>query len=63
MVDSDILNILRMRFEDCMIYEAPDHLTMCKPLWDKYKDAEEAWFIKCIDIFLELTVLLLLMYP
>lgn len=46
-VDSEILSIVRQRFEDCMLYEAPDHLTVCKPLWEKYKDAEEAWFIKC----------------
>lgn len=46
-VDSEILNILRMRYEDCMLYENPDHLTVCKPFWEKYKAAEEAWFIKC----------------
>ncbi|XP_053608040.1 NADH dehydrogenase [ubiquinone] 1 beta subcomplex subunit 10 [Plodia interpunctella] len=50
MVDSEILSILRQRYEDCMLYESPDHLTMCKPLLDKYKDAEEAWFIKYGDL-------------
>ncbi|XP_063618984.1 NADH dehydrogenase [ubiquinone] 1 beta subcomplex subunit 10 [Cydia splendana] len=49
-VDSEILSILRQRYEDCMLYEAPDHLTVCKSLWDKYKDAEEAWFIKYGDL-------------
>lgn len=47
MVESEILTILRQRFEDCMLYERPDHLTVCKPILDQYKDAEEAWFIKC----------------
>lgn len=48
MVDTEILTILRQRFEDCMLHEMPDHLTTCKPLLDKYKEAEEAWFIKCL---------------
>lgn len=47
LVDSEILNILRQRFEDCMMYEQPDHLTACKDILNKYKEAEEAWFIKC----------------
>ncbi|XP_050346401.1 NADH dehydrogenase [ubiquinone] 1 beta subcomplex subunit 10 [Nymphalis io] len=49
-VDSEILNILRMRYEDCMMYETPEHLTVCKPLWERYKAAEEAWFIKYGDL-------------
>lgn len=47
MVDSDILSILRARFEDCMMYEAPDHIAKCKPLRDIYDDAATNWFIKC----------------
>ena len=46
-MDSEILGILRNRYEDCMLYENPDHATKCKPLWAAYKEAEEAWFIKC----------------
>lgn len=50
LVDSEILTILRQRFEDCMMYEAPDHLTVCKPILDYYRGAEEAWFIKYGDL-------------
>lgn len=46
-MDSEILSILRQRYEDCMIFERPDHEAACVPLYKKYKDAEEAWFIKC----------------
>ncbi|XP_013199461.2 NADH dehydrogenase [ubiquinone] 1 beta subcomplex subunit 10-like [Amyelois transitella] len=49
-VDSEILSILRQRYEDCMLYESPDHLTQCKSLLDRYKDAEECWFIKYGDL-------------
>ncbi|XP_022831323.1 NADH dehydrogenase [ubiquinone] 1 beta subcomplex subunit 10 [Spodoptera litura] len=49
-VDSEILGILRQRYEDCMVYERPDHAKQCKPLWDKYKESEEAWFIKYGDL-------------
>lgn len=47
LVDSEVLNILRKRFEDCTIYEAPDHVEKCKKLLDEYKEAETNWFIKC----------------
>lgn len=47
LVDNEILSILRLRFEDCMMYEAPDHMKKCKPFMDTYKEAEENWFIKC----------------
>lgn len=47
MVDNDILNILRQRFEDCVLYEAPDHVEKCQPFKEYYKKAEENWFIKC----------------
>uniref|UniRef100_T1GPH9 NADH dehydrogenase [ubiquinone] 1 beta subcomplex subunit 10 n=1 Tax=Megaselia scalaris TaxID=36166 RepID=T1GPH9_MEGSC len=46
LVDNEILSILRLRFEDCMMYEAPDHMKKCKPFMDTYKEAEENWFIK-----------------
>lgn len=48
-VDSEILSILRQRFEDCMLFESPD-INVCKPIYEKYKDGEEAWFIKYGDL-------------
>lgn len=47
MVENEVLNILRQRFEDCVMYEAPDHLTKCKGLMDTYEKAAENWFTKC----------------
>lgn len=47
MVDNEILSILRARFEDCMLYEAPDHIAKCSPLNEIYKEAAGAWFAKC----------------
>lgn len=47
MVDNEIVNILRQRFEDCTLYEAPDHMVKCRPLMDQYEKATENWFIKC----------------
>lgn len=47
MVDSEILNILRQRFEDCILYEAPDHVAKCTPLKEIYEKAATNWFIKC----------------
>lgn len=47
MVENEILSILRNRFEDCVMYEAPDHLTKCKPLLEQYEEATTNWFIKC----------------
>lgn len=46
-VDNEILNILRQRYEDCVMYERPDNVEKCTPLWKYYKQAEENWFIKC----------------
>lgn len=50
-VDSEVLNILRKRFEDCTVYEAPDHVEKCSKLLQEYKDAETNWFIKCRNRF------------
>ncbi|KAJ8897897.1 hypothetical protein PR048_003254 [Dryococelus australis] len=47
LVDSAILNILRQRFEDCVVYETPDHKVKCQPLYDQYNEAAENWFVKC----------------
>lgn len=46
-VDSEILVILRSRFDDCVAYENPDQLKKCTPLWEYYKRAEENWFSRC----------------
>lgn len=51
LVDSNIVSIMRNRFEDCMFYENPDHLTKCASLKEAYEQAAEAWFTKC-NIFL-----------
>uniref|UniRef100_A0A481SX02 NADH dehydrogenase [ubiquinone] 1 beta subcomplex subunit 10 n=1 Tax=Orthoderella ornata TaxID=444751 RepID=A0A481SX02_9NEOP len=50
LVDNEILNILRMRFEDCVMYEAPDHVRKCRPLLEEYEKASENWFIKYGDL-------------
>lgn len=47
MVENEILSILRQRMEDCILYEAPDHVEKCAPLKEYYKKAEENWFTKC----------------
>ncbi|KAJ8946855.1 hypothetical protein NQ318_006765 [Aromia moschata] len=49
-VDTEILSILRDRFEDCTMYEAPDHLERCGPLLKKYEEAATNWFIKYGDL-------------
>uniref|UniRef100_A0A481SWN5 NADH dehydrogenase [ubiquinone] 1 beta subcomplex subunit 10 n=1 Tax=Eurycantha calcarata TaxID=93610 RepID=A0A481SWN5_9NEOP len=50
LVDSAILNILRQRFEDCVMYETPDHKRKCQPLYEQYNAATEDWFIKYGDL-------------
>ncbi|XP_071438554.1 NADH dehydrogenase [ubiquinone] 1 beta subcomplex subunit 10 [Hetaerina americana] len=50
LVDSDILNILRLRFEDCTLYEKPNSLEKCKGLLEQYEKAAENWFIKYGDL-------------
>lgn len=47
LVENEILSILRQRFEDCVLYEAPDHVEKCRPLREYYLKAEENWFTKC----------------
>lgn len=47
MVENEILSILRYRFEDCVLYEAPDHMVKCKDIHETYKEAEANWFAKC----------------
>ncbi|GAB0100105.1 NADH dehydrogenase [Sergentomyia squamirostris] len=50
LVDSEILNILRQRFEDCVHYEQPDHKTKCLDILEQYNKASENWFIKYGDL-------------
>ncbi|KAF5306628.1 hypothetical protein FQA39_LY08817 [Lamprigera yunnana] len=50
LVDSEILSILRQRFEDCVIYETPDHVEKCKPLLDQYMENTGNWFSKYGDL-------------
>jgi NADH dehydrogenase (ubiquinone) 1 beta subcomplex subunit 10 len=49
-VDNEVLTLLRRRFEDCVLYEAPDHKVKCQPLFDKHNEAAENWFIKYGDL-------------
>ncbi|KAM7352128.1 NADH dehydrogenase (ubiquinone) PDSW subunit [Cochliomyia hominivorax] len=50
MVDNEIVTILRQRFEDCTMYEAPDHVEKCKNILEQYEKAAENWFIKYGDL-------------
>ncbi|XP_055386722.1 NADH dehydrogenase [ubiquinone] 1 beta subcomplex subunit 10 [Condylostylus longicornis] len=50
MVDNEVLNILRQRFEDCILYEKPDHEVKCKDVLEQYQKAQENWFIKYGDL-------------
>lgn len=47
MVENEILSILRQRFEDCMLYEAPDHVEKCTGFLKNYEKGAENWFTKC----------------
>lgn len=47
LVDSEVLSILRSRFEDCMLYEGPDNDKKCMPLYEIYQKGAENWFTKC----------------
>lgn len=47
MVDSEILLIVRKRFEDCALYEAPDSVTKCQHVLQALKLAEENLFSRC----------------
>ncbi|KAG7172150.1 NADH dehydrogenase [ubiquinone] 1 beta subcomplex subunit 10-like [Homarus americanus] len=50
MVDNEVLNILRQRQEDCILYEATDHKEKCAGLMEVYDKAAENWFIKYGDL-------------
>ncbi|XP_044733884.1 NADH dehydrogenase [ubiquinone] 1 beta subcomplex subunit 10 [Chrysoperla carnea] len=50
LVDNEIVSILRQRYEDCTLYENPDHSEKCKNILDDYNRAAENWFIKYGDL-------------
>lgn len=45
-VDSEIINILRYRMDDCVREEFPDY-KRCLPLKEAYEVAAANWFTKC----------------
>ncbi|KAK9496626.1 hypothetical protein O3M35_013107 [Rhynocoris fuscipes] len=48
-VDTEILSLLRQRFEDCVLYEGPDK-DRCIPIRKQYEEAEANWFAKYGDL-------------
>ncbi|XP_047500430.1 NADH dehydrogenase [ubiquinone] 1 beta subcomplex subunit 10-like [Penaeus chinensis] len=50
MVDNEVLNILRQRKEDCVMYEGADSKTKCAKMLEDYDKAAENWFIKYGDL-------------
>jgi NADH dehydrogenase (ubiquinone) 1 beta subcomplex subunit 10 len=50
LVDSEIVSILRMRMDDCVREEYPDHAPICFQMKAAYEKAAENWFIKCKEI-------------
>ncbi|ENN77916.1 NADH dehydrogenase [ubiquinone] 1 beta subcomplex subunit 10 [Dendroctonus ponderosae] len=49
-VDTEILTILRSRFEDCVMYESPDHVTKCADINRVYQESITNWFTKYGDM-------------
>uniref|UniRef100_A0A1B6M7K7 NADH dehydrogenase [ubiquinone] 1 beta subcomplex subunit 10 n=1 Tax=Graphocephala atropunctata TaxID=36148 RepID=A0A1B6M7K7_9HEMI len=49
LVDSAILQILRQRFEHCMLYETPNK-EKCLPLHETYEQSAADWFSKYGDL-------------
>jgi len=50
MVDNEVLNIIRQRKEDCVMYEGADSKFKCAKLFEEYDKAAENWFIKYGDL-------------
>ncbi|XP_065171220.1 NADH dehydrogenase [ubiquinone] 1 beta subcomplex subunit 10-like [Atheta coriaria] len=50
LVDSEIIRILRQRFENCVMYETPQHLERCDHLLKEYEEASTNWFTKYGDL-------------
>lgn len=47
-VDSEICDILKQRYEDCVVYQGEADQKRCQPLLDAYEYAAGAWFSKCM---------------
>ncbi|XP_033215630.1 NADH dehydrogenase [ubiquinone] 1 beta subcomplex subunit 10 [Belonocnema kinseyi] len=47
--DSEILDILRHRYENCVLYQGEEK-DRCQPLLDMYEEATGAWFSKYGDL-------------
>merc|ERR1712002_430316 len=50
LVDSEIINILRQRMEDCVMYEGHNQMEACKEVRDNYDAASENYFAKYGDL-------------
>jgi len=50
LVDTEIMGILRSRFEDCVVYEKPDHMTKCLKVFNDMEEATANWFAKYGDL-------------
>jgi len=50
LVDGEIINLVRQRLKECIIYEAPDHRVKCQKLQDDFNEAAENYFVKYGDL-------------
>jgi NADH dehydrogenase (ubiquinone) 1 beta subcomplex subunit 10 len=50
LVDSQILNILRLRMDDCVKEELPDHMPLCGKFKEDYEKAAGDWFSRYGDL-------------
>jgi len=50
LVDGEIVNLVRQRYKECIIYEQPDHRLKCKKLQEDFDQASENYFIKYGDL-------------
>ncbi|XP_043485011.1 NADH dehydrogenase [ubiquinone] 1 beta subcomplex subunit 10 [Leptopilina heterotoma] len=50
LVDSEICDLLKQRYEDCAIYQGVVDRERCQPLLDAYETATGAWFSKYGDV-------------
>lgn len=47
LVDGEIVNLIRQRLKECIVYEGPDHGTKCQKLREDFLKAQENFCIKC----------------
>lgn len=50
MVEDEIVNILRNRYEHCCWVHGEDSEKLCSDLYKIYNDAAKNWFIKCMSL-------------